>query len=131
MNILKYIKNIILNDPILASEVNNRIYYYEVTEVDDTSDAFVVLTPILDRPSTYVSDKYLSETYFFQVDVESYNHQQTIDITKRIRYLLSNENLNQASSQLDDYFKATQRYVMSRRYRGIPKNQYYKGERVE
>lgn len=131
MNILKYIKNIILNDPILASEVNNRIYYYEVTEVDDTSNAFVVLTPILDRPSTYVSDKYLSETYFFQVDVESYNHQQTIDITKRIRYLLSNENLNQASSQLDDYFKATQRYVMSRRYRGIPKNQYYKGERVE
>lgn len=131
MNILNYIKNIIINDPILASEVNNRIYYYEVTEVDDTSDAFVVLNPILDRPSTYVSDKYLSETYFFQVDVESYNHQQTIDITKRIRYLLSNENLNQASSQLDDYFKATQRYVMSRRYRGIPKNQYYKGERVE
>ncbi|MEN3822959.1 hypothetical protein V8V48_05265 [Staphylococcus xylosus] len=131
MNILNYIKNIIINDPILASEVNNRIYYYEVTEVDDTSDAFVVLTPILDRPSTYVSDKYLSETYFFQVDVEAYNHQQTIDITKRIRYLLSNENLNQASSQLDDYFKATQRYVMSRRYRGIPKNQYYKGERVE
>ncbi|MDW8564320.1 MULTISPECIES: hypothetical protein [Staphylococcus] len=131
MNILNYIKNIIINDPILASEVNNRIYYYEVTEVDDTSDAFVVLTPILDRPSTYVSDKYLSETYFFQVDVEAYNHQQTIDITKRIRYLLSNENLNQASSQLDDYFKSTQRYVMSRRYRGIPKNQYYKGERVE
>lgn len=131
MNILRYITNIIINDPILASEVNNRIYYYEVTEVDDTSDAFVVLTPILDRPSTYVSDKYLSETYFFQVDVEAYNHQQTIDITKRIRYLLSNENLNQASSQLDDYFKATQRYVMSRRYRGIPKNQYYKGERVE
>lgn len=131
MNILRYITNIIINDPILASEVNNRIYYYEVTEVDDTSDAFVVLTPILDRPSTYVSDKYLSETYFFQVDVEAYNHQQTIDITKRIRYLLSNVNLNQASSQLDDYFKATQRYVMSRRYRGIPKNQYYKGERVE
>ncbi|MDW4160584.1 hypothetical protein QI230_02795 [Staphylococcus saprophyticus] len=131
MNILKYITNIIINDPILASEVNKRIYYYEVTEVDDTSDAFVVLTPILDRPSTYVSDKYLSETYFFQVDVESYNHQQTIDIMKRIRYLLSNENLNQASSQLDDYFKATQRYVMSRRYRGIPKYQYYKGERVE
>ncbi|MFQ3902719.1 hypothetical protein ABLV98_05775 [Staphylococcus sp. 50Mo3-1] len=131
MNILKYIKNIIINDPILVSEVNNRIYYYEVTEVDDTSDAFVVLTPILDRPSTYVSDKYLSETYFFQVDVEAYNHQQTIDITKRIRYLLSIENLNQASSQLDDYFKTTQRYVMSRRYRGIPKNQYYKGERVE
>lgn len=131
MNILKYIKNIIINDPILVSEVNNRIYYYEVTEVDDTSDAFVVLTPILDRPSTYVSDKYLSETYFFQVDVEAYNHQQTIDITKRIRYLLSIENLNQASSQLDDYFKTTQRYVMSRKYRGIPKNQYYKGERVE
>lgn len=131
MNILKYITNIIVNDPVLTSEVNNRIYFYEVTEVDDTSEAFVVLTPILDSPSTFVSDKYLSETYFFQIDVEAYDHQQTIDITKRIRYLLLDENLRQASSQLDDYFKTTQRYVMSRRYRGIPKNQYYKGERVE
>ncbi|MDW5471974.1 hypothetical protein [Staphylococcus equorum] len=131
MNILKYITNIIINDPILVSEVNNRIYYYEATEVDDTSDAFVVLTPILDQPSSFVSNKYLSETYFFQVDVESYNHQQTIDITKRIRYLLSDENLRQASTQLDDYFKVTQRYVMSLRYKGIPKNQYYNGERVE
>lgn len=131
MNILKYITNIIIGDPILASEVNKRIYYYEATEVDDTNDAFVVLTPILDQPSSFVSNKYLSETYFFQVDVESYNHQQTVDITKRIRYLLSDENLRQASTQLDDYFKVTQRYVMSRRYKGIPKNQYYKGERVE
>ena len=31
-----------------------------------------------------------------------------------------------ASSKLDTYFKETKRYVMSRRYQGVPKNQYYK-----
>ena len=31
-----------------------------------------------------------------------------------------------ASSKLDMYFKETKRYVMSRRYQGVPKNQYYK-----
>ncbi|MEJ7312140.1 hypothetical protein WL385_13260, partial [Staphylococcus epidermidis] len=45
-------------------------------------------------------------------------------------YLLFQMNMYQTSSQLDDYFKETKRYVMSRRYRGIPKNQFYKGERI-
>ncbi|MZP13725.1 hypothetical protein GTH46_10085, partial [Staphylococcus pseudintermedius] len=72
-----------------------------------------------------------SESYLIQVDVESTNHQITIDITKRIRYLLFANNLVQASSQLDEYFESTKRYIMSRRYRGIPKNQYYKGEHIE
>ncbi|MFG6220516.1 hypothetical protein ACF741_01750, partial [Staphylococcus aureus] len=35
------------------------------------------------------------------------------------------------SSQLDAYFEETKRYVMSRRYQGIPKNIYYKNQRIE
>lgn len=130
MNILNIIRSIILDDTILKVELGNRIYYYEPTENADVSKPFVILTPVDDDPSSYVSDKYLSETYLIQVDVESTNHQKTIDITKRIRYLLFANNMSQASSQLDNYFKQTKRYVMSRRYRGIPKNQYYKGERI-
>lgn len=131
MNILNTIRSIILDDTLLKTEIGNRIYYYETTENADVSKPFIILTPVDDDPSTFVSDKYLSETYLIQVDVESTNHQKTIDITNRIRYLLFANNMSQASSQLDNYFKQTKRYVMSRRYKGIPKNQYYKGERVE
>lgn len=131
MDILKYVSKIISNDPIINSLINNRIYNYELTEVDDTSGPFIVLTPVYDKPSSYVSDKYLSETYLIQIDVETYNHQETIDITKRIRYLMWRKNMKQVSTELDKYFEQTRRYVMSRRYKGIPKNQYYKGERVE
>ncbi|GGB85439.1 hypothetical protein [Staphylococcus nepalensis] len=131
MDILKYVSKIISNDPIINSLINNRIYNYELTEVDDTSGPFIVLTPVYDKPSSYVSDKYLSETYLIQIDVETYNHQETIDITKRIRYLMWQKNMKQVSTELDKYFEQTRRYVMSRRYKGIPKNQYYKGERVE
>ncbi|UIF40179.1 hypothetical protein KP718_00035, partial [Staphylococcus aureus] len=51
-----------------------------------------------------------------QIDVESSNNQKTIDITKRIRYLLYQQNLIQASSQLDAYFEETKLYVMARSY---------------
>lgn len=131
MDILKYVAKIISNDSIINSLINNRIYNYELTEVDDTSGPFIVLTPVYDKPSSYVSDKYLSETYLLQIDVETYNHQETIDITKHIRYLMWQKNMKQVSTELDKYFEKTRRYVMSRRYKGIPKNQYYKGERVE
>ena len=119
-----------MSDAQLKEIIGSRVYYYEVPETSDTSKPFVVLTPINDDPSSFVSDKYLSESYFVQVDVETYKHQTTIDVTKRIRYLLFEMNMYQTSSQLDDYFKETKRYVMSRRYRGIPKNQFYKGERI-
>lgn len=130
MNILNILRELIVSDAQLKEIIGSRVYYYEVPETSDTSKPFVVLTPINDDPSSFVSDKYLSESYFVQVDVETYKHQTTIDVTKRIRYLLFQMNMYQTSSQLDDYFKETKRYVMSRRYKGIPKNQFYKGERI-
>lgn len=131
MNILNYVYDVIKNDELIKQNIGNRIYFYTTSENADTSKPFVVLSPINDVPSTYNSDKYLSETYLIQVDVETYKDQLTIDITKRIRYLLMQHNLYQTSTQLDDYFKETKRYVKSRRYQGIPKNQYYKGVHIE
>lgn len=131
MNILTYIREIIINDELIKSHVSNRIYFYEVSENADTTKPFIILSPVVDGPSSFASDKYLSETFTVQVDVESYKDQFTIDITKRVRYLLKEYGFYQASSGLDAYFKQTKRYVKSRRYEGIPKNIYYKGERVE
>lgn len=131
MNILKLIREIILADPFLKQEVGNRIYFYKPTEVADKNNSFIVLNPVYDSPSTFASNDYHSESWLIQVDVEAYTEQKAIDITKRIRRLMWNLDLKSTSSQLDDYFKETKRYVKSRRYEGIPKNQYYKGERVD
>lgn len=131
MNILAYIREIIINDEMIYNHISNRIYFYEVSENADTTKPFIILSPVVDSPSSFASNKYLSETFTVQVDVETYKDQLTIDITKRVRFLLKDYGLYQASSLLDAYFKETKRYVKSRRYEGIPKYKYYKGERVE
>lgn len=131
MNINEEIKNIIQNDELLSKHIENRVYFYKLTENADDTDSFVIVSPIYDKPSTFVSNKYLSETFAVQIDVESYNHQTGTEIKNRIRHLMWQMGMEQFSSVLDDYFEETKRYVMSRRYRGIPKNKYYKGERVE
>lgn len=131
MNILKLIREIIINDPFLKQEVGNRIYFYKPTEVADKNNSFIVLNSVYDSPSTFASNDYLSESWLIQIDVEAYTEQKAIEVTKSIRRLMWDLDLKSTSSQLDDYFKETKRYVKSRRYEGIPKNQYYKGERVE
>lgn len=131
MDILKYITNLLLDDDLISQEIESRYFYYDVTESSDTSGTFIVLAPIYDEPSVFVSNRYLSESYTIQVDVESYDRETTERITKRIRRVLWDNHLKPTSSQLDKYFDETQRYVMSRRYQGIPKNQYYKGERID
>lgn len=131
MNINEEIKSIIQSDDLLNKLIGECIYFYKLTENADDTDSFVIISPIYDKPSTFVSNKYLSETFAVQIDVESYNHQTATDIKNRIRHLMWQMGMEQFSSVLDDYFEQTKRYVMSRRYRGIPKNKYYKGERVE
>ncbi|MCE5003559.1 hypothetical protein [Staphylococcus pseudoxylosus] len=131
MNILTYIREIIIKDEMINTHISNRIYFYEASENADTTKPFIILSPVVDSPSSFASNKFLSETFTVQVDVETYKDQLTIDITKRIRFLLKDYGFYQSSSLLDAYFKETKRYIKSRRYEGIPKNKYYKGERVE
>lgn len=131
MNELQYILALIKDDELIKKYVGNSIFFYEISEKAEKEGALVIISPVYDEPSTYVSNKYLSETFTVQVDVETYKDELTLKITKRIRYILKQNNMHQMSSQLTDYFKETKRYVRSRRYQGIPKNQYYKGERIE
>lgn len=131
MNELQYILALIKDDELIKNYVGNNIFFYEISEKAEKEGALVIISPVYDKPSTYVSNKYLSETFTVQVDVETYKDELTLKITKRIRYILKQNNMHQMSSQLTDYFKETKRYVRSRRYQGIPKNKYYKGERIE
>ncbi|GAB1611784.1 hypothetical protein HB162lentus_04280 [Mammaliicoccus lentus] len=131
MNILMYIRELLLNDPFIKSQVDERIHFYKVGENTDTSQPFITITPIDGEPSTFVSDKYLSETFFVQVDVETYKHQKSLDIANRIRNVLWMNGFKQKGTEFDEPFEETKRYVLARKYLGIPKNKYYKGEPVE
>ncbi|MGL4008871.1 hypothetical protein [Staphylococcus nepalensis] len=131
MNELRYIYNIIKDDDLVKNLVSNRIYFYQVSEKTDTSNSLILLRPIYDTPTVYASNKYHAESFIVQVDVETYKDEDTIRLTKRIRYLLRQNNFYQTSSQLTEYFKETKKYVRSRRYEGVPKNHYYKGGHIE
>ncbi|RXY85246.1 hypothetical protein DD607_32770 [Salmonella sp. 3DZ2-4SM] len=131
MNILMYLRELLLNDERIQAEVDNRIHFYKVGANTDTSKPFITITPIDGEPSTFVSDKYLSETFFVQIDVESYKHQTSLDIANRIRNILWTNGFKQNGTEFDEPFEDTKRYVLARKYIGIPKNQYYKGVHVE
>lgn len=131
MNILTYIREILIEDDFIKAYISNRIYFYEISENADSKNPLIIISPIIDSPSSFASNKYLTETFTIQIDVETYNAQTTIDVTNRVRYLLKDFGFYQTSSMLDIFSKETKRYVKSRRYEGIPKNKYFKGERVE
>lgn len=131
MNILMYLRELLLNDERIQAEVDNRIHFYKVGANTDTSKPFITITPIDGEPSTFVSDKYLSETFFVQIDVESYKHQTSLDIANRIRNILWTNGFKQNGTEFEEPFEDTKRYVLARKYIGIPKNQYYKGGHVE
>ncbi|WP_413481887.1 hypothetical protein [Mammaliicoccus vitulinus] len=131
MNILMYIRELLLSDPFIKSQVDERIHFYKVGANTNTSKPFIILTPLDGTPSTFVSDKYLSETFFVQVDVETYKHQTSLDIANRIRNILWINGFRQKGTEFYEPFEETKRYVLARRYEGIPKNKYYKGGHVE
>ncbi|MEM5397342.1 hypothetical protein [Staphylococcus gallinarum] len=131
MDILSYLRDLINTNEELFNIVEDRIYFYETTENTDVSNTFIILTPITDIPADLVSDTFLSEEHTFQVDIEGYQRDEVVNVNSKIRRLLWDNNMYQLSSQLDLYSDVTKRYVISRRYEGIPKNQYYKGEHIE
>lgn len=73
MNILMYIRELLLNDPFIKSQVDERIHFYKVGENTDTSQPFITITPIDGEPSTFVSDKYLSETFLCKLTLKHIN----------------------------------------------------------
>ncbi len=131
MNILMYLRELLLNNNLIQQEIDNRIYFYKVGENTDTSKTFIIITPVDGEPSTFVSDKYLSETFFVQIDVQSSKYDTSLKVANRIRKILWANGFKQEDKEFNEHFEDTKRYVLARKYLGIPKNKYYKGELVE
>lgn len=131
MNILDYLKEVLIADACIQEIVNDRIYFIRTTESTETSKPFITIRSLNGEPSTFVSDKYLSETFFVQIDVQSFKYDTSLKVANRIRKILWTNGFKQEGNEFDEHFEKTNRYVLARKYLGIPKNKYYKGELVE
>lgn len=131
MNILDYLKEVLINDTSIQKIVDDRVYFIRTTESSDTSKPFITIRSLNGEPSTFVSDKYLSETFFVQIDVQSFKYDTSLKVANRIRKILWINGFKQEGTEFDEHFEETNRYVLARKYLGIPKNKYYKGEPVE
>jgi hypothetical protein len=106
--------------------VGSRIYGYRTTDKSDTSDTFIVIRPLdVPTPVKGVSNNYLAETHFFQIDVESRNLGTANEVQNEIRRIMHSFNLWQQPNGLDEFFNETQRFVDGRRYTGVPDGLYY------
>jgi hypothetical protein len=131
MNILDYLKELLIADKYIQTIVDDRVYFIRTTESSDRSKPFILIRSLNGEPSTFVSDTYLSETFFVQIDVQSFKYDISLKVANRIRKILWTNGFKQEGNEFDEYFEETNKHVLARKYIGIPKNKYYKGEPVE
>ena len=96
-----------------------RIKFYEVPESLDTSKPFVVIDTPLGPPTSayYAANKEMSQTFSYQINVETTNRKLTNEISKEIKKIMRENDFIQLSGGLNTYFTETKRFVQARRYR--------------
>lgn len=120
--ILTYVYEQIKGIDIIKTNFDNRIYFYEPSENDDTSRAFIVLDPLLPfDTSLHASNDYHSRNFHFQMDIETYDFYLTHQTATLIIDHLKKCGLSVEAGGMDEYFKDTKRYVISKRFYGTPK----------
>lgn len=110
---------LIANDLIKEKVTKERIKFYEVPESLDTSKPFIVIDTPLGPPMSayFAANKELSQTFSYQINVESPNRKITKEIAKEIKKVMWEFNYQQLNGGLDTYFIETKRFVDARRYR--------------
>lgn len=110
---------LIANDLIKEKVTKERIKFYEVPESLDTSKPFIVIDTPLGPPTSayFAANKELSQTFSYQINVESPNRKITKEIAKEIKKVMWEFNYQQLNGGLDTYFIETKRFVDARRYR--------------
>lgn len=99
---------------------NDQIYPYEAPENVDASNPFIVIAPLeVIAPRTHGSDKELTQTMSYQINVETLDRMTTKQLSKSIHDVLTSNGFSQLNGGLDEYFNETKRYVDARRYRTI------------
>lgn len=110
---------LIANDLIKEKVTKERIKFYEVPESLDTSEPFIVIDTPLGPPESayYAANKEMSQTFSYQVNVETTNRKLTDELSKEIKKIMWENDFKQLSGGLDARFTETKRFVQARRYR--------------
>lgn len=102
----------------IAAECGKRIKYYVYPESADTGKPFIIIRP-LSPPvaANYASDKNLSYSFAFQIDVQSHDRKKCKVIQNAVKAVMDELGFTQQSNDgLDEYFEETKRFVDARRY---------------
>lgn len=107
-------------NPVIAEKVTAKgIKFYEVPESFDTAKPFIIIDTPLGPPTSayYAANKELSQTFSYQINVETQSRILTKEIAKAIKSAMWEFGYRQLTGGLDEYFSETKRFVDARRYR--------------
>lgn len=107
-------------NPVIAEKVTAEgIKFYEVPESFDTSKPFIIIDTPLGPPTSayYAANKELSQTFSYQINVETQSRILTKEIAKAVKSAMWEFGYSQLTGGLDEYFSETKRFVDARRYR--------------
>lgn len=110
---------LIENEVIKEKVTRERIRFYEVPEALDTSKPFIVIDTPLGPPTSayYAANKEMSQTFNYQINVETTNRKLTNELSKEIKKIMWKNGFIQLSGGVNTYFTETKRFVKARRYR--------------
>lgn len=119
MDMLGYIRDELLADDYISSQIGRRIRAYEYPATGDVSGPFIIIDPLdVPLPGDYADDTWLTDDYMYQVDVWTKNPHITKELARRVQLVMWDAGFPQTGGGADEYDKDTGIYRDARRYRG-------------
>jgi len=119
--ILTYVYELIIQDTYLKSIFGTRVYSYEPSETDITSEPFIIIDPLIPFDTNIrASNTFHSKAFYFQLNIETYNGEIAHDAFSYIIDLLEKHKLINQNDGMDTYFRETRRFVITERFYGTP-----------
>jgi hypothetical protein len=106
-------------DEGILTKVGNRIKFYEYPATGDITGPVIVIDPLdTPIPSDFADNKWLTEDYFYQIEVWSKSLADTESIAKQIQSVMWKEFGFAQKGGVNEWDKDTGIYRDARRYRG-------------
>lgn len=112
------IYNALIADEYIAEKAKNNIKFYDYPEAKSIKETHIIIDPLEPpKPGDFADDKWLTDDYFFQIDVWSKSMDERDIIAKKIQRLMWKLSFRQAGG-IDEYDRDYDIYRDARRYRG-------------
>jgi hypothetical protein len=105
---------------LIKEKVGKQIKFYKYPSTDNMQGVYIVIDPIdVPKPGDYADNKWLTDEYFYQIEVWSLNLFDTQAVAKEVRNIMWNQlGFAQLIPGLDEFDEDTGIYRDARRYRG-------------